>query len=1094
MRQVRLLLFMAVICVTARHSLAQTSQGTLAGTVTDPTGAAVVGADVTAKNTVGSDVRAAKTGSNGEYRIDAVPPSTYSITVSAPGFSRKAIENVVVTASVITSVSAQLDVGNVSETIAVEASATRIQTESGELSAAISSQEVSQLPITTGNPVDLVLTEPGIVPVASRDNVTNGEGFSVNGLRPRSNNFLIDGFDDNDYGIQGQALQPSNLDAVKEVSIQTNAYAPEFGRGGGSVTNFIYKNGTNNLHGAAWERYDASALTAIPVELKNQGITTTPQYVDNEFGFDVGGPAIRNKLFFFGSSQWNNLNENESGAQFTIPTANGVAALKSLGSNQYADLLVNSLGGLVAPSATGSINIGNRAGCGDPCLIEVGQEIRSPKGLSRSYEYVIRGDYNASEKDTFSGRFIAAHNSFTPDLFANGAALPTQDTYQGGPSRNLGFFWTHVFSPTAVNELRFTAQNISFLFGALPSTTSNPLYNTPSITIPGLDGVLFGGLSNYPQGRGHGVYQYQEAFSKIAGSHSFKMGADIVNLSENDTLFLDTKGSITVNGGGDCSAMGLTTCTALANYVDGFTGPSGQAGRQFGSTALTTPQTLQSYYFQDTWKIRQNLTLTYGIRYEYQGTPLNVLPYPTTVNSVAGLLAPITRVPEQPDYNNWGPRVGLAYTPSFWKGLLGDNKTVFRAGFGTFYDTLFTNIALNGAQTSPNLLGGVLTAPNSGRGLADAFDVVNSVTAVLTPLGLDDSVPSNLKNPESYQWNADIERQLPGNMMLTVSYVGTRGLDLFLNEELNPIVNGSRLNPDRGDLRLRSNLGNSSYNGLDVLVDRSFRNGLLFRGAYTFSKALDNGSEIFVTSGTSSFSQNLFNASQDRGPSAFDRRQRAVFTWIYDIPGFHNMSGNAKNATWLLRDWQISGVTSLQTGAPETVSLSGYDQNGDGNGGNDRPNLGNPNAVINYSPACLSNPACISGVGQINPDGSLTDWNTGAPGTASQFRYIATNVLGIGPNGNLGRNTFYNPGRIDVNLALTRSVNLPWEGHKLEFRAEAFNPFNHPNAGGGASIDGNPLEGLVPGVSGNIDSPNFMNKGVSYIGGRYVQLWLKYRF
>ena len=147
-----------------------------------------------------------------------------------------------------------------------------------------------------------------------------------------------------------------------------------------------------------------------------------------------------------------------------------------------------------------------------------------PEGLSRSYEYVIRGDYNASEKDTFSGRFIAAHNSFTPDLFANGAALPTQDTYQGGPSRNLGFFWTHVFSPTAVNELRFTAQNISFLFGALPSTTSNPLYNTPSITIPGLDGVLFGGLSNYPQGRGHGVYQYQEAFSNIAEATASKWG------------------------------------------------------------------------------------------------------------------------------------------------------------------------------------------------------------------------------------------------------------------------------------------------------------------------------------------------------------------------------------------------------------------------------------------------------------------------------------------------------------------------------------------------------------------------------------------
>jgi len=883
---------------------------------------------------------------------------------------------------------------------------------------------------------------------------------------------------------------------VKEVSIQTSAYAPEFGRGGGSVTNVIYKNGTNQWHGAGWDRYDASALTAIPVELKNQGITDTPQFVNNEFGWDVGGPIIHNKLFIFGTSQWNNLNFAESSAQFTIPTAAGVAALKTLDPNPNVDLLLNSLGGLVAPTGEGSINIGNRPGCGSPCLVEVGEEIRSPTALARSYEYTIRGDYNADEHNTFSGRFIGAHNSLSPDLFANPTALPTQDTYQGGPSTNLGLYWTHVFSPTKVNELRFTAQNISFLFGALPATSSNPLYNMPTVQIPGLDedGLLFGGLSNFPQGRGHSVYQYQEAYSMIIGSHSFKMGADIVNLTENDTIFQNTKGSITVNSGGDCSAIGLATCTGLANFVDGYTGPGGSAGRQFGASTLSTPQTLQAYYFQDTWKMRPNFTLTYGVRYEYQGTPLNVLQYPTIQPSAAGLLAPFTRVPEQPDYNNWGPRVGIAYTPGFWKGLLGDNKTVFRAGFGTFYDTLFSNIALNEAQTSPNLLGGILNAPGTGRGSPDALGLVNAVTASFNPLGLDDTASTNLKNPMSYQWNANIERQLPGDMLLTLAYVGTRGTDLFLNEELNPGVNGVRIDPEKGDIRVRSNLGNSIYHGLDVKVERNFRNGLLVRGAYTFSKAIDNGSEIFITSGGSSLPQNLFNSAQDRGPSAFDRRHRAVFTWIYDIPGFHNLTGSAKAFTWPLRDWQLSGITSLQTGAPETVSLIGYDQNGDLNGGNDRPNLSNPSAPINYSPACLSNPSCISGVGQINPDGSLVDWNTGAPGTPSQFRYIVTNVLGIGPNGNLGRNTFYNPGRIDVNMALTRVIKTPWEGKQLEFRAEAFNPFNHPNAGGGASVDSNPTEGLVPGVSGDILSANFMNKSTTYIGGRYLQLWLKFRF
>src|SRR5665213_2736064 len=274
MKTFRLRRILAIGVLAAGYVAAQTSQGTIAGTVTDPTGAAVVGASVTATNTVGSDKRSVKTSAIGEYHIDAVTPSTYTISATAPGFSSKEIKEVVVNASVVTSVNVQLQVGDVSQTVTVQGgSAARIQTESGELSSTITSQEISQLPIVTGNPIDLVLTEPGTVTVASRDGFTNGEGFSVNGLRPRGNNFLIDGFDNNDYGLTGQALQPSNLEAIKEVTVQTNSYAPEFGRGGASVTNVIYKNGTSEWHGGAWERYNGSALTAIPVELKNQGIT-----------------------------------------------------------------------------------------------------------------------------------------------------------------------------------------------------------------------------------------------------------------------------------------------------------------------------------------------------------------------------------------------------------------------------------------------------------------------------------------------------------------------------------------------------------------------------------------------------------------------------------------------------------------------------------------------------------------------------------------------------------------------------------------------------------------------------------------------------
>ena len=1095
MNRLRLLALTSLAVSTSLCCLAQTSQGTIGGTITDPSGAAVAGANVTAKNMVGSDNRTVQTGPNGEYRIDAVTPSTYVVTVSKAGFSSREIRDVVVPGSVVTSVNGRLELGNVSQTVTVETGgAAGIQTESGELSSTISSREVSQLPIVTGNPIDLVLTRPGIVTVSSRDNLTNGESFAVNGLRPRGNNFLIDGFDNNDYGITGQALQPSNLEAIKEVNIQTNSYAPEFGRGGSSVTNVIYKNGTNDWHGAGWERYSAAALAAIPVELKNQGITVSPQFVHNVFGFDVGGPILKNKLFIFGSSQWDHDNFNEAGAQFTLPTAAGVSALQSLGSNTNAGIIVASLGGVTAPAATGGINIGNRPGCGSPCVIPTGPVIRSPKALSRSYEWITRGDYSATEKDTISARYIGAHSSLSPDLFANSGALPTQDTFQGGPARTLGVYWTHVLSPTKVNELRFTAQQINFSFSPLPSTSSNPLQGDPNITISGLDGTTFGGLDpTFPQGRAHDTYQYQDAFSWVVRNHNIKIGGDLTHLGVTDTLPFNSIGTAIFQSGGDCSAIGLQTCTGLANYIDNYTGPAGQTGRSFGSPFFSFPQTLQSYYFQDTWKVRPNLTVTYGLRYEFQGTPLNTLPYPTVLPGALAPVQPITqRVTQQADKNNFGPRFGFAYTPRKGKSIFGEDKTVIRGGFGTFYDALFSNLGDNNAESVPNTLGGVLVAPSTGRGSAGALALVNQVTGTLNPRSSVTSIVSNIVNPLIYQWNFSIERALPGKFLVTASYVGTRGERLYLNQELNPGVNGSRINPARGSILARTNLGNSNYNGLALLVNRTLGRGFTLIGSYTWSKSLDNGSDPFTTSSDTTRPQNLFNSSLEKGPSAFDRRQRAVFTWIYQTPTFKPASAAAKVLSWPVRDWQVSGIFSFQTGAPETVYLGGYDQNGDLSAANDRPNLSNPKAAVNYSPACLASTSCITGVGQINPDGSLVDWNTGASGTPNQFRYIVTNVVGAGPNGNLGRNTFYNPGRQDYELALQRIIRIPHlESHQLEFRAEAFNVFNHPNAGGGTTQDGS----TVPGVSGNIlDTASFLNKDITYEGGRSLQLWLKYRF
>jgi outer membrane receptor protein involved in Fe transport len=1072
MNRIRWMLLLMVAILTTASSFAQTSKGTLAGVVTDPTGAVIGSATVTAQDNLGAEKRTVTTNSAGEYRIEAITSSTYTLTVTAPGFTTKKIDNVHVEGSVVTSIAAQMEVGTVGQTVEVQASAQTIQTESGDITQTVSAVEIQNLPINSLNPIELAATEPGVVVPGGRESFTNGFGFAVNGLRPRSNNFLLDGFDNNDNSINGQALQPQNPEAIKEVTFLTNAYAPEFGHGGASVTNVIYRSGSNQYHGAFWDRYRGAALDAITSEQHQQGLTQVPNFVENVYGFDGGGPILKNKLFFFGTSQWDHDNFDESGSTLLIPTANGIASLKSLGANANANVLLNSLGNAVAPGGSSSINninIGNRPGCGSPCLIEVGDYIRFPKAISRSYEYVLRADYTASERDTFSARFIGTNGSLTPDLFANGGALPTQDSFQGGPSRNLGAFWTHVFSPTKVNEVRFTVQQLDFTFGFLGSTLANSQFNVPSISISGLSASFGGPASGLPQGRGHDTFQYQEAFSWNVGHHSFKIGADFVHLAIIDTIPFNSRGTVSVVAGGDCSAIGLTRCTALANYLDDFTGPSGSAGKQFGSPIVSIPQTLQNYYFQDTWKLRPNFTLTYGIRYEYEGTPFNGLPYPAiNPNTVLSDIYPL-RVTEQPDKNNFGPRFGFAYTPNFFKSMFGDNKTVFRGGFGVFYDGLFTNIEDNTAGTAPNVLGGTLTSPSTGRGSSGLLGLVSGVTPVLNPKATIDVIPSNIVSPLIYQYNFNIERTLPGNLFTTIAYVGTRGERLYLNQELNPGVNGVRLDPARGSITSRSNLGNSSYNGLQINVEHRYTHGLVVRANYTYSKSIDNGSEVFTIQ-NSSLPQNPLNASLERGLSEFDHRQVATFTWVYDLP-FVKRNGVLNYVT---KGWNVSGTTQLQSGSPTVV----YDQLDTAGTlrANGRPDAGNPNAPINYSDACLNNPTCITGVGQFNKDGSISDYNTGASGTFSQFRYIVP----FSGFGNLGRNTVENPGTITVAMAVSRSFAIPkLEGHRIQFRAEAFNPFNHANAGD---------------LSGTINDPNFLNKDVTFTGGREFRFWLYYRF
>jgi hypothetical protein len=648
----------------------------------------------------------------------------------------------------------------------------------------------------------------------------------------------------------------------------------------------------------------------------------------------------------------------------------------------------------------------------------------------------------------------------------------------------------------SVNELRFTSQTLNFGFDPTGAALSNPLFNLPSISVSGITGLSFGGLvTGFPQDRKHSVFQYQEAFSLTLGHHNLEMGVDIAHLGIVDGVPFNSRGTLNYFAGGDCSSMGLATCTGLANFIDDFSGPGGSASKQFGVSQVSFAQTQQAYYFQDEWKFRSNVTLNYGLRYEFQGVPFNVLPFPS-VNEKTALTDPLTlSVPVKEDRNNFGPRLGIAYTPRFWHGLFGQDKTVFRAGGGVYYDVLFSNILDNNAASTPNVTGGTII-PNSGRGQGNFSTVIPSITPALSATDTVTTVVSSLHNPKTLQWNANIEHEFPGSWLFTAAYVGTRGENLFLNHELNPGVNGVRLNPNRGSIFARTNNGDSVYHGLQLEGEHRFKRGFFFRGAYTWSKSLDNISEIFVTSGGSSRAQNQFSFRGDRGPSAFDRRHRAVFSWVYDIPGVHGDSGMRHALNYATSGWEVSGTAAFESGAPETIFFGGFDVDGDLSGFNDRPSLGDPKVPINFSSACTTATAnCNTGLGFSFDGTTFADFYSSfgvdpATGnftkTAKDFRYYVV----LGKLGNVGRNTFFNPGRQVWALSVQREFKLPiphLEQQAFLVRLEAFNPFNHPNLGGG--------ENGVPSVSGDLLSPGtFMDKSITSVGGRTVRFFLRYSF
>jgi len=1083
---------------------AQTSYGAIAGSVTDQSGAVVSGATVTAVSKDTGESHKTATTSNGGFKIEALGTGVYDITAEAVGFSKQVVSGLVVAPSVLTSVNPVLHIGSAAETVEISSASEIIKTESGEVSATISTKEISELPINSLNPYALATTLPGVSTVTVAG-FTNGTGFSVDGLRPRANNFLIEGQDNNDAGIAGQGLQPQNQEAIQSVTFFTSGASAEFGRGAGAVSNLVYKSGTNQFHGAVWDRlFNSSLNTYNHSTTYNGGVKSKTR--ENIYGFRIGGPIFHDKLFFFVSQQFDHYRSSAALSTLVLPTTAGYATLNQYKSNAQIAKLIQAYGGLTGydaasgkfPSSIKSVALGADPVSGiDRGTVAFGGYQRVIGTPTNSNEFISKVDYQATEKDKFQFRFVRSPYSAPYDTSNFPSQLPLFDTQQVGISYNAGLVENHIFTPNILNEFRVSYGRIGFTFDLRPDTYSNPLLG-PTVAISGVQG--FGIPTNTPQGRFHNTYQLQDALTITHGHHSVKVGFDIGQIRVRDAIPFVFYGSQTY-------IAQTSGYTSLGNYMDDYSGNTGPSTtsltKTFGSNIARPTLTNQGYYIQDHWKATSSLAIDLGLRYEYYGAPFNYVAYPAIdPNNLACFPTTSTvscRVPVQPNKKNFGPRVGFAYTP------FSDNKTVFRGAIGFFYDNVFTNVADNIQAAAPNAASPILYNSSTGRGTASWSTQFASLSSTPLPTNTVTSVVPNLRNPLTYQYNVAIERALPYSMSVTAGYIGSRQEHLYGLSYLNPTVPGSstRITTTRGPISVHDNSGDGNYNGGTMQLARAYRSGSAFRLAYTYSKSMDDVSEEYSSGNYNAYPEQETALGgyrgRDYGPSAFDHKQRVVLSTVYSVPKWRT-SGYKKALADVVNGFQVSTIISFQSGSVLNV-LDGLDVNGDGVN-NDRPVLSNATAPVGsfgvravdyYSGtvAATNGSICdgtyLANAYSKNPVTGVNDnfCHVVDPNTVHYLfgtRYTQNNTI--------RRNSNYSPGVFSGDASIQRTFPI-YEKIAFDFRGELYNFLNHANTG---------IPNAILYSAGN--QPNavgysfntFLNYAPTTTGARTVRFFLKLSF
>jgi hypothetical protein len=1077
--------WLEVVCLMFFWSVsmhAQFTDGDIAGTISDPSGAAIVGATVNVTNLQTGHVDTAQTDKIGYYHVAHLPPGAYQVRIEAAGFKVTILNNVPVNASATTPANAKLQVGPARETVEVTEGLALVQTEEGRLETTITTREVENLPLNGRQVYQLVTEQPGVTatnaPVVSSvpsptSSVTFDFGFIANGSTPRGNNFVLDGTSNNNEWLGGTPLIYPSLDAIQEVQVQTLNFSAEYGRNNGAIVNVITKSGTNDLHGDVFYSGRNTALNARNFyDVGEKGPLR-----QNQFGFALGGPIQKNKTFFFMDYEGSRLKDSLPAIVVSeTPFTRSLAAPGSLAAMFFQDFPGPAC--LTTPGPTDT-----------RCLAE------SPQiEPNRADQYIVRVDHHIKSGDEVFARWdstLASGDVARQELF--GAGIRGFTAPFSGEFGDLATGYTHQFSSTTLNDFRFSfSRNSSHISFGMPSgsETAGVLKTAglPQSDFAWLyfdDGTLpFGGELYVPRDFIFNNFKLNDTLLHTAGRHTFKIGFEFDRIQENSNYRLYSSPFMEFSSI-DAFAAGASPYLEQAT-VDAHYGSPNYG--QFTDTPRNFRWNRWAAFVQDDWKVTPHLTVNLGLRWDIFANPSEAHGRLSNIILGSGTnifeqisTATVGRVNKlwNTDYHNFAPRIGLSWDP-FGKGT-----SVIRSGFSIAYNEPYSNLYTNASRLNPPEANTAFVEPIIGIGTSaipytfpfqpDPDFAAGPPTANGGIPGLDiapNGVDPHLRTAYAMQWFLGVQHSFGHDYGFTLNYVGTRGVGGYTREDYNRFAGdicnqtscafaNDRLNFGWGQITYISNESSTNYEGLNAQLRKNYAHNLTFTANYTFGKVLDNLTEgglgdYFNTNGYGilySGVSDVQHPHQDYGPSEFDVRHRFTLTGLWNIPG--PKQGGALDK--VLGGWALNTILSLQSGRPFDVYcgqawFNGCDFNMDGLP-YDRPNrpagiktsgfsnsqfenglFGNPtlNFYDFFSRTSLASQTfCPNGLNSILDFGPI---NSG----------VGSQCIPVGENGNLSRNAFRGPSFKDVDLSLVKTTSVS-ERIKVEFRADAFNLFNRVN-------------------------------------------------